>query len=142
MIARINTIAIFEPDHHPKKSLLAVPLIRSGFWPNWSGFLSKVRIFQKSNKISHRNGFFRHFLIESVMINFTLKVRKSQIRQIIKKSEKKKIYNMRFISVYKYRKRLFSGRLPENKKLFSGRLPENKKLFSGIFRKIRSYFPE
>ena len=28
------------------------------------------------------------------------------------------------------------------KRLFSGRLPENKKLFSGIFRKIRSYFPE
>ena len=37
-----------------------------------------------------------------------------------------------------FRKRLFSGRLPEYKNYF----PENKKLFSGIFWKIRSYFPE
>ena len=50
----------------------------------WSGFLSKVRIFQKNYKITHENGFFWHgngffwhVLCESVMVNLTVKVRES-----------------------------------------------------------------
>ena len=42
-----------------------------------------------------------------------------------------------------FRKRLFSGRLPEYKNYFpeyKKYFPENKKLKSGIFWKIRSYF--
>ena len=47
------------------------------FWPNLSGILSKVRIFQKIAKITHEIGFFWHLLNESANVIFKMKVLES-----------------------------------------------------------------